>query len=71
MCGYRDLRFPSDWEFMLNVSNNSESIDMNRVIDFYEKVTLKENYKELMRDYAEKHLTWDKIMDPVVSYYVG
>ncbi len=71
MCGYRDLRFPSDWEFMLNVSNNSESIDMNRVIDFYEKVTLKENYKELMRDYAEKHLTWDKIMEPVVSYYVG
>ena len=56
---------------MLNVSNNSESIDMNRVIDFYEKVTLKENYKELMRDYAEKHLTWDKIMEPVVSYYVG
>ena len=68
ICGYRDLRFPPDWEFMLNVPNNSEPIDMNRVIDFYEKVTLKENYKELMRKYAAEHLTWDKIMEPVVEY---
>lgn len=68
ICGYRDLRFPSDWEYMLNVPNNSDPIDINSVIDFYEKVTSKENYKESMREYAIQHLTWDKIMEPVVEY---
>ncbi len=68
ICGYRDLRFPPDWEFILNVPNNSEPIDMNQVIAFYEKVTSKEHYKESMRDYAIKYLTWDKIMEPVVEY---
>lgn len=69
ICGYRDLRFPPDWEFILNVPNNSEPIDINRVIDFYEKVTSKEHYKQSMRDYAIKYLTWDKIMEPVIEYF--
>ena len=68
ICGYRDLRFPPDWKFMLNVPNNASPIDMNCVIDFYEKVTLESNYKELMRNYAKEHLSWDKIMEPVVEY---
>ena len=68
ICGYRDLRFPSDWEFMLNVSNDDEPIDMNCVIDFYEDIVSKNDYKQLMRNYAEKYLTWDKIMKPVVEY---
>lgn len=68
ICGYRDLRFLPDWEFMLNVSNDAEPIDMNRVIEFYEKIVSKDNYKQLMREYAEKNLTWDKIMEPVVEY---
>jgi len=69
ICGYHDLRFPPDWEFILNVPNNSEPIDMNRVITFYEDVTSKEHYKEVMRDYAIKYLTWDKIMEPIVEYF--
>lgn len=68
ICGYRDLRFPPDWEYMLNVPNNSDPIDMNSVIDFYEKVTSKDNYKQSMREYAVQHLTWEKIMEPVVKY---
>ena len=69
ICGYRDLRFPPDWEFILNVPNNSEPIDINHIIDFYEKVTSKEHYKQSMRDYAIKYLTWDKIMEPVIEYF--
>ena len=69
ICGYHDLRFPPDWEYILNVPNNAEPIDMNQVIDFYEKVTAQEHYKESMRDYAIKYLTWDKIMEPVVAYF--
>ena len=69
ICGHRDLRFPPGWEFMLSVPNDDEPIDMNRVIDFYKKIVSEGNYKQLMRDYAEKYLTWDKIMEPVVEYF--
>ncbi len=66
--GYYDLRFPQDWDFMLRVSNDSKPIDMNQVIDFYENVTSKKNYKKIIRKYAEDYLTWDNIMQPVVEY---
>ena len=68
ICGYHDLRFPQGWQYMLNVPNNSEPIDMDRVIDFYEKVTLKKDYKKIMRKYAEDYLTWDGVMEPVIEY---
>ncbi len=69
ICGYRDLRFPSDWEFVLNVSNSSMPIDMNEVILFYENITSKQDYRIYMRNYAEQHLTWDSIMKPVIEYF--
>lgn len=68
ICGYRDLRFPPNWEFMMNVSNDDEPINMNRVIEFYERIVSEDNYKQQMRDYAKMNLTWDKIMEPVVEY---
>lgn len=71
ICGYYDLGFPKDWEFMMNVPNNPEPVDMNKVIEFYENVTSKDNYKEAMREYAVNHLTWDSIMNPVVEYLMG
>ena len=69
ICGYHDLRFPNNWKYIMNVSNNSEPIDMNRVIKFYENITLENNYKKNMRNYAEEHLTWENIMKPVVEYF--
>lgn len=70
ICGYNDLRFPTDWEFIMNVPNSSEPIDMDLVIDFYNSVIQKKNYKEEMRDFAMKHLTWDSIMRPVIDYFL-
>ncbi|MCI9399466.1 MAG: glycosyltransferase [Lachnospiraceae bacterium] len=69
ICGYRDLRFPSDWEFMLNVSNSSTLVDMNEVISFFENVTSKQDYRLQMRNYAKQHLTWNSIMKPVIEYF--
>lgn len=70
VCGYHDLRFPADWEFIMNVPNNSDPINMNDVINFYETVTSREDYQKIMYQYAEKHLTWNTILKPVISYYL-
>ncbi|MDE6946616.1 MAG: glycosyltransferase [Anaeroplasmataceae bacterium] len=70
ICGYNDLRFPSDWEYVMNVPNSSEPIDMDSLIDFYDSVAQKRNYKEEMRDFAMKHLTWDSIMRPIIDYFL-
>ncbi|MDE5699942.1 MAG: glycosyltransferase [Lachnospiraceae bacterium] len=70
ICGYKDDRFSSDCKFVMNVPNRPEPIDMNAVIDFYNKVTSDQNYQDKMRDYAMHHLTWDNIMCPVIDYYL-
>lgn len=69
--GYRDLGFPPDWEFMMNVPNGPEPVDMRAVIAFYEHVTEHKNYKEKMKNYAMRYLTWDSIMRPVCDYFLS
>lgn len=66
--GYHEPAFPKDWEFIMTVPNNAEPVDMDKVIAFHENVVSKDGYKEKMREYAEKHLTWDTIMEPVIEY---
>lgn len=68
ICGYNDMRFSKKEEFVMTVSNDEQAIDMNAVIRFFEKITSNQNYKRIMRDYAEKHLTWKHIMKPVIDY---
>lgn len=71
VCGYYDMRFPKDWEFIMNVSNNSEPIDINGLILFYEEVTNKKDYKIMMRNYAINYLTWGSVMKPVIQYFIN
>lgn len=68
ICGYHDLRFPVNWEFILNVPNEQTPVDMRQIIEFYERVTSKKNYKKEMRDFALNNLTWERIMIPVVNF---
>lgn len=65
ICGYHDMRFPNDAEYIMTVPNNSEPIDMNEVITFYENIVSKDKYQEKMRDYALQYLSWDTIMKPI------
>ena len=69
--GCHNLGFPYDWEYMLNIPNSAQPVDMNKVISFYEKVTSKKNYELEMKDYAMNHLTWDSIMRPVGDYFIA
>lgn len=66
--GYNDLRFMQRPEFVMSVPNNEEAVDMNKVITFYERVTSKQFYQKEIRIFAEKHLTWESIMKPVIDY---
>ncbi|MCI8949856.1 MAG: glycosyltransferase [Lachnospiraceae bacterium] len=68
ICGYEDLRFSNNEFFVLHVPNDDTPIDMNEVIRFYEHLCMQKDFKEQIRDYAVKYLTWDSIMKPVIDY---
>ena len=69
ICGYHDMRFKGDEPFIMNVTNDSEPIDMEKVIKFYENITMQQDYQEQMRDYAVKNLSWDVVMRDIIEYF--
>lgn len=69
ICGYTDTRFPDDVPFILNVPNDASPIDLKEVIAFYEKLSGQEGYREKIREYAVRFLSWHHIMEPVVKYF--
>ena len=66
--GYNDTRFSSNAEYIMQVSNSSEPLNMQDVIDFYNKTASQEGLSLKMRKFAAEHFTWDRIMLPVVEY---
>ena len=65
---YRDLRFPQQQDFLMTVTNDSQPIDLDKVILFFEKISAVKQYKEYMRDYAINNLSWESIMKPVIEF---
>ena len=63
--GYDDIDF-ENFRYSLRVSNDNSSINVNNIIEFYESIK-NENYTEEMRKYAEKNLTWEVKMKPVID----
>lgn len=68
ICGYHDMRFNGSERFILNVPNNSEPINMNRVVEFYDNMAVQKDYQEEMRNYAVNNLSWDVVMKEIVEY---
>lgn len=68
ICGYHDMRFKGDEEFILNVANDSQPIDMKQVLAFYHKLSKHTKYKKEMYEYAIKYLSWDVVLKPVIEY---
>ena len=68
ICGYNDTRFSQEQEFIMHVSNDEQAVNMKEVISFYERIVFRQDYHAVMRDYAEKCLTWESIMKPVIDY---
>lgn len=67
LCGYHDMRFPDQADYIMTVPNNPEPINMYEVIAFYEHITAQDGYQQKMRDYAVEHFAWEGIMKPIVE----
>lgn len=64
----RDEDFPLDFSFAFEVEANDNPIDVNAVIDFYNKAITIDNYKKIMRNFAVNNLSWDAKMIKVVDF---
>lgn len=67
--GYEDTGFKGNEVFLMHVSNNSEIINMQAVIAFYEKISKDFEIRAKMRETALQRFTWDTILAPVINYY--
>jgi len=67
ICGYHDIRFKGNENFIMNVSNAPEPIDMDQVIAFYRDVSGSSGYQTIMREYAAQYLSWDIVMSRIVN----
>jgi len=67
--GYDDNGFSGKETFALKVENNSNPINIEQVLDFYDQIRLDPSYETKMREYAEHNFTWEKILKPVIEYY--
>lgn len=65
---YDDIRFPSNAEYVMQVPNSPEPLNMQDVIGFYNRTVSQEDLSLKMRQFAAERFTWDRIMMPVVKY---
>ena len=66
--GYDDFSFKDRIYFGYQVPNDSRPIDLERVIEFYNRLYDGKDFIQEMRQYASQNLTWDKILQPVIDY---
>lgn len=69
VCGYKDLRFPKDYPYILQVSNDDSPLDMEEVISFWERVKSDLNFREQICKFAQDNLSWDSVMKQVIDLY--
>lgn len=68
--GYEDGGFTGEERYALKVPNNNSPINMNEIIDFYNRIKKHDFYVKEMREYACVKYSWDVILEQVVEYYV-
>lgn len=68
ICGYHDMRFAGNEKFIMNIPNNSDPVNMDRVIDFYKEIYKNTGYQKQMNNYATEYLSWDVVLKPIVEF---
>jgi len=63
---YDDVDFPDDFPYMLKVPADESPVDIEQILQFYERIKDRHIVKE-MRDYAEKNLSWEAKLKPVID----
>jgi len=65
--GYDEKGFDDNFEYILKVSNNDNPINIEKVIEFYEKTYKNPEVINNIRHYAKENFNWKKIMNPVAE----
>jgi len=63
---YDDVGFPNDFPYMLKVPADESAVDIGQILQFYDRIKDRDIIKE-MRDYAEKNLSWEAKLKPVID----
>lgn len=63
---YDDVDFLDDFPYMLKVPADESPVDIEQILQFYERIKNRDIVKE-MRDYAEKNLSWEAKLKPVID----
>jgi hypothetical protein len=56
-------------DYYLNIPNNNELIDMDKVLTFIEKIRANPNHPNEMRKFAEEELSWNKTVGELVVFF--
>lgn len=64
-----DSAINEKWDYCLRVPNDSDPINMEQVINFAKKMRKNKNIPTEMRDYAAKHITWEKQFEKVFDWF--
>jgi len=65
---FNDLDFPEDFPYIMKVPADDSAVNIEEIINFY--INIKDrypNYIEGIRNYAEKNLSWETKLKPVVD----
>lgn len=57
-----------NFPFVFNVPASESPININEIIEFYNKVKLEKNYNVIMREFAQNNLTWNAKMKELISF---
>lgn len=64
-----DIEGTKGAEYYLNIPNNSDLIDMDKVVSFIDKMRKNYNHPNEMRIFAEENLSWQKTVGELVVYF--
>jgi hypothetical protein len=62
-----DIEGTKGADYYLNLPNNSQLIDMDKVVSFIEKMRKNHNHPNEMRNYAEENLSWNKTVGELIK----
>lgn len=66
--GYTDMGITGEEPFVSKISNDSSPLDMDVVIELYEKTAGRSDIVNQMRKLANEKYTWDVLLEQVIDY---
>lgn len=68
---YRDRGFPADYPCILEIEADDSAVNVNELINFYDKLQETPQFAEKLRNYAVEHLSWKSKLQIVGETFRG